>query len=557
MKNNWLKYLFGAFLLIPILGVAQENWEKPAGGIENAQVVIEKDKVISLRPVSRRFKAIQLAVPVAKSLDFNYQLADVKDSFPSLQVIVRPKMMRDEPLEKLFGITGKFGFGNYNSPFILLNAGNKRSDEYMYNVQFNHYSSLKGPVADKFSSSGLTRLGGTTKYYFNNVILSASASYKNQRYTMYGYDPAEISAPGFNEELHKQRLNRFGVRIGIVENNLKNDTDQDFAAGIHYLKNNHAMKEFMADAAYDLRWRMADNWQLDLGMGYSILSQNDSISASLSRQYAKLSPVVRYTVGPMQLAAGMNSYFQQDPLDGSASKFYFFPNMAANYTFMSKHTAGISLMGEIEQMSLDKLYGQNLYLDSLIQANNNIKDISAELKLEGKLTDNIGYRVAYVFEHYKRLQFFKNNALDTARFVISYDEGGATNNRFESKITYFVNDKLNLAVNGAINLYNTVDEVAAWHKPRSEVGFTARTTVFNKLHGRISYTMLGGMKAQSSSGTITLDTVHDLNLGLDLMLSERAGFFIDLKNILGNNYQVYNNYPVKGFQVIGGVGIKL
>ena len=70
--NSYKPYIVVIAVLIvvaiPLVSLSQDNWEKPAGGIENAQVVIEKDKIISLRPVSRRFKAIQLEMPQAKPL---------------------------------------------------------------------------------------------------------------------------------------------------------------------------------------------------------------------------------------------------------------------------------------------------------------------------------------------------------------------------------------------------------------------------------------------------------------------------------------------------------
>ena len=153
-------------IITPLTMMAQEKWEKPAGGIENAQVVIEKDKIIKLRPVSRRFKAINIEIPQPKPIIFNYQLKEAIDSLPSLQVIVRPKTMRDQPLDKFYGLNAKLGYGNYQSPYVLINAGTKRSDEYMLNAYLNHYSSGKGPVLDDLSASGNTSLGISGKYFF-------------------------------------------------------------------------------------------------------------------------------------------------------------------------------------------------------------------------------------------------------------------------------------------------------------------------------------------------------------------------------------------------------
>ena len=47
MKVTSVLKILTLFLCMPLVVNAQEEkWEKPAGGIENAQVVIEKDKII-------------------------------------------------------------------------------------------------------------------------------------------------------------------------------------------------------------------------------------------------------------------------------------------------------------------------------------------------------------------------------------------------------------------------------------------------------------------------------------------------------------------------------
>jgi len=40
---------------------------------------------------------------------------------------------------------------------------------------------------------------------------------------------------------------------------------------------------------------------------------------------------------------------------------------------------------------------------------------------------------------------------------------------------------------------------------------------------------------------------------MDYFISRKVSAFIKLNNLLSNNYQVYLNYPVRGFQAVGGV----
>lgn len=550
-------YLLIASLLVALSVGAQEKWEKPAGGIENAQVVIEKDKVISLRPVSRRFKAIDISAPTVKPMAFQYNFSEISDSLPSLQVIVRPKTMRNTPLEKFYGLTAKIGYGNYNSPYILLNAGNKRSDEFMFNMYFNHYSSGKGPIADKFSGQGLTALGLDSKYFLNNVVLSGKLGFTNQSYSMYGYDLAQIEAPGFNQEVHKQKLNQFNVALKMADNNTKNDSDQSLELKANYLSNNHNTSEFLFDANYNLYWQLAKEWQLDLDASYSLANQDDAVGNSLNRNFVRLSPKISYLWSPFTFVAGLEGFYQNDPQDLNEGKFYVYPVLGASYELAKNHTLNLTYAGNIERLSLKQLYSDNLYLDSTVVANNNINDVSIDFGLKGKITERFGYALSYNYLHFKRLMFFDNNALDTARFGLVFDNGGAVNNRISGNAKFMVNKNLDLSLSAAINNYTTVDQAEAWHKPRFETDFTTNIYLLDKLRIRLTYFLLEGIKARDSTAqTISLNTVHDLNIGADLSFTDRAGLFLELRNIFGGNYQIYNNYPVRGFQVLGGFSYK-
>jgi len=544
-------------LVAPLVLAAQDKWEKPPGGIENAQVIIEKDKVIKLRPVSRRFKAISIEIPQPKPITFNYQLKHAVDSLPSLQVIVRPKTMRDQPLDKFYALNAKLGYGNYQSPYVLLNAGTKRSDEYMLNAYLNHYSSGKGPVLDDLSAAGVTKIGISGKYFLNNISLSGNANYKNHSYSIYGWDPVEISNIGFDKDSLKQKLNVYSFNAGIADNNLKNKLDYNINLGVNYLNNTNAVHEFIFDINGYLSSKLSDQWFIDVNADFTSFNQNDSIGGDISRRYIQLKPVISYHLDKFKVIAGVNAVNQNDPLEMGESKFHFFPVLGINYEISNNHLFRALIDGTVEKVSLNSLYNENPFLDSLIQANNNVNNISGLLGLEGKLLNNLGYTVSFQYKHYNRLMFFQNIAADTARFNVVYDQGGVSLNRFFAKLDYLINDQVNISGDIAYNVYSTTDVTEAWHRPAFEASITSDFKIISNLRGHLTYFLLNGIKAQTAAGeTKTLDTIHDFNVGLELSISERAGIFVELMNVFGGNYQRFNNYPVKGFQVIGGLSYK-
>jgi translation initiation factor 1 len=238
--NRLFKNIAFLFILLPAVVFAQDDWEKPAGGIEDARVVIEKEKVINLRPVSRRFKSIQFEVPKAVPITLNYQLPEVNAKLPSLQVIVRPKTMKTPPLDKLFSFNGKLGYGNYRTPLVLLNIGTKRSDEYMLDAYLNHISSGRGPnkIGNGLDNEYNTNFGGSGKYFLNNFTLNSDFNYRNYIYNIYGYDPDQMIASPESFFI-RQNLNVFSFDIGLKDNNLKNAFDNEINLNLNYLVNSN------------------------------------------------------------------------------------------------------------------------------------------------------------------------------------------------------------------------------------------------------------------------------------------------------------------------------
>ena len=55
---------------------------------------------------------------------------------------------------------------------------------------------------------------------------------------------------------------------------------------------------------------------------------------------------------------------------------------------------------------------------------------------------------------------------------------------------------------------------------------------------------------------ITLDSYFDANAHIGHRLNDQFSIFVKAANIANNNYQRWANYPVQGFQVLGGATYK-
>jgi outer membrane receptor protein involved in Fe transport len=49
-----------------------------------------------------------------------------------------------------------------------------------------------------------------------------------------------------------------------------------------------------------------------------------------------------------------------------------------------------------------------------------------------------------------------------------------------------------------------------------------------------------------------LDPVFDMNIGAQYSVTEKISAFLQLNNLTSSSYSLWNNYPVKGFNVLLG-----
>jgi hypothetical protein len=66
----------------------------------------------------------------------------------------------------------------------------------------------------------------------------------------------------------------------------------------------------------------------------------------------------------------------------------------------------------------------------------------------------------------------------------------------------------------------------------------------------------GNMKARDPEAinkAIKLDNAFDVNFRTEYLVSDAFSVFVELNNITANQYPAYLNYPVRGFQGMGGI----
>ena len=145
------------------------------------------------------------------------------------------------------------------------------------------------------------------------------------------------------------------------------------------------------------------------------------------------------------------------------------------------------------------------------------------------------------------------------KFTAIYDGGSVFS--IEGQATFAANEKVNLIAAIKYNAYSLDSLTDAYHKPslESKLGIDVWITKNIKVFGEVYY--IGERIAHDPGGntlnsTINLDGFLDLNAGVEYQLTNQFSVWLNVNNILNNDYQRYLNYPVHGIQVMGGLTYK-
>lgn len=544
------------WLVLPFVGFAQADWENPKGAIKDEEVVIEKDKQITLPVISRRFEAITVDLPKRDTTTLISAPKDLSLPLPKIPVQLRPRTMKAEPLQKTYWGTFKVGYGSYISPYLQADVATKRSDEYAFAAHFRHFSSKNGPV-DKTNSGMSTNdafLNG--KLFLNKATIGAHLGAQFNKYHLYGYDEsiATSKLPGDIE----QSLTNFSFGVDLADN----DKNEDFFYGLKT-----GVELFNAK---DLAWKetdfmagIASSYKLFDGLGVQVkgvlhLSKQEKAFSSLTtnRLYYKIKPVVTYQMNPFEFEVGAGVYGTKDSINSFSHKFYITPHVVARYKFENGQIVSAGVTGDVAWQSARMCFNENPYLNDYAVVNNDVKPIDFFLKANGKLTPKLTYQVSYNASLYKQIgQYVNSSVSDTSTFELVYSPGNNFIHKFSANLDFATGKNLDIQLFGNYFIYNFENDATPWHMPELETGIKTRFNLEDKLTVELAFSYILGRKALDpvTAETVTLNPIFDLNLTADYKINSMVSVFIKMQNIIGDQYQYFYRYPVKGFQGLGGV----
>ncbi len=528
-------------------------------------------------------KLIDSIIPYS---EIKYPLLSLKyQTTFALDTIKSAKIKLIDNLPDIHNGFAKVGIGSKFMPLAEVYYNSNRSRKYLYGAQLKHLSSLgqiKGFAPAQFDRTNLSLYGK------NNDVKKTYEAVMD--FSSLGLHQYGIRNENTTKDSIAQRFTDFGTSLSYGKHkkdslnlnylvNLKYNYFQDKKPQIDSLKdwfgreNNvnlngkawykKGKETFILDAQFMLNSYKYGKW-------------GDSISAL---DTALQNTNFIFTLAPNILTFAKNNRLKfkfgvnfalsyMDNQIESKMNPYVYPDLEVKYSLFDDILIPfLEVKGGLKQNTFKALSRENEFILSNVQLRNENNVINAKLGLKGTLSNEIMFNVSGFFGIYKDKALFVNDTVYAKgnQFSVIYDDINVAT--ISASLIYQQSEQLKIEGIGIFNSYQAKNNIYAWNLP--QIQFISRASYvfqekfkftfdFNLEGGRYAkvYTKEESDREENQQFGKKLGFIPDFNLAADYIYNERINAFLQFNNFVAQRYSRWYNYPVQGFQVMGGVSFK-
>jgi uncharacterized protein YccT (UPF0319 family) len=113
--------------------------------------------------------------------------------------------------------------------------------------------------------------------------------------------------------------------------------------------------------------------------------------------------------------------------------------------------------------------------------------------------------------------------------------------------------KVDFSLKAKVNKWALSEGETAWMMPTSELTATLTYKPTNYLRFNAAYNFQGGRDAMADSQSVKMNNISDLSFGAVYQAMSRLNIFLNLNNVLGNQYEYWYGYACQRFNLMGGL----
>jgi len=542
MKQVRKTILLTGLLVITVSAVvAQRDTTKPKA----------VDITSSFRPVLRESAKINFnaSPPTADTTKPRLQY-DIPN--PSLGLAYQPGSLK--PLALQIDSLGKFissnyikaGFGSLRTPFVQTGFSFGDGNTAGINIFAKHVASEGKREFQDFSSTQV-KLSGFYKAA-QNMEWNASLGMKSDKTYKYGYLPESLSFPKDSIRVAFQTISaRVGAHnINKTEFGLTYSPEVKIDVFTDYLKNN----ESNTVVNLPLEKTIGDNFAANLGVTFDLTRLSLKKQSAINNTMWYISPSVIYKSSTLRIQGGIRPSWDN-------KEFKMFPNILAEIgTDDRRFTLQAGWTGYVRKTTYQYLASQNPWL----WAPNNLLNTWIEERyagFKGAIDEHFTYSAKVAFNKMTNQPLFINDtsALGDGKSFRVVNATRVNNLNMGGELGYTIEEKFSLITSLQVNNFTGIKgQKKAWGLMPLELNTALRLQIIKDLWLKGDLFAFGGSRYLKKNGDVgKLNGAIDLNAGLEFRITKNINLWSQFNNLTNKHYQRWNQYPVYGFNFVGGI----
>ncbi len=524
---------------------AAYSQDSPVGEVEDAQIIIEKDAPLTLPKAARIYKPVAVDIVVYDEGNLEYQVSNPELVLAPYERLIRVQEYRNDLLFKNKDGFLKVGFGNYISP-SLFGYYRRERDKSDLSAFLDFESFARGPIREEESAYSRFNTGFDLGHEFKGLKLGSQLNYMREGYYFYGFDqPSEIINP--NPLLIDDRIARDQFQFGAgASSNTNSDWTWFINPSIELSNMSSSQvdinKEFVFRNELRLSYEISEAVSVSLESNYDLADYQSGFSQQ--RHVFSASPNMTWQNDNLELTGGINVALGEDNIS-SRTKVY--PLVKANWLASDELTISGEVSGESRMSSLSSLLGDNRYLNDSLNINNQDVNLKLAFGVLYQISDLLSIKPFISYVNISNNQFFISSVNDSSRFELITETGGFGQVDIGSTIS-FIKGNSQLSAQLTYSNYQTEVLAEAWHLPTTQVLINYEQLIGNSLRVHTNFHIMDGIAAfnPSTSDSQEISMILDIGMGVQYEINDSFSAFVDVKNLLGVDYERYLNYPVRG-----------
>lgn len=448
----------------------------------------------------------------------------------------------------------KVGVGSVYAPYVRsgFSFGDGRTS---FLNAFVNYDNSKGSLPFQKSSLTNIKLDGTFKTA-SNLEWTAGVGYKSDVHYQYGFQPDTLKYTG--DQL-RQNFQTYDAHLS-----LRNNVPTEFGLLYHpnfkvsYFTDNYQPQGTEANTVLDLPLEkmIGKEFAFDLGFTgdlthYSLPSGGGTGGAGTSAQNNNI-----YLVKPAFLVKTHNLFLQAavtPSWDNGA--FYLLPNFLADIsTSDQRFTIQLGWIGYYDKGSYQRFESIDPWLaqpDSLL--NTRMQERYGGFK--GSISNHFAYAAKIGFLEYSNMPLFVNDSLNGGKdFVIRYEKSMEAL-QLHGELSYLQGEQFEVTASlNVLQFHNLTTQAKAWGILPVELNTHLKWEAFKDFWAKLDLYAFSGAPYRAPDGlSYKGDNGVDANAGVEFRILRHVNLWFQMNNLFNDKYQRWHQYPVYGFNVLGGI----